>query len=647
MASSVLQPEIITQWFEMSQQNIHCFSHFFQFHSIRRISLFYPNTADSYLPHVDIAVKMFVSEISGSDSVSIEYLFTRGSIGFRGITKLSLEDFTGQENVDAVVIPERNIFDGFKDTITQINPTIKVFWLGDIITDIYQVAVVAAPLVATLAELRASGKNVLFVLAPIAEELEKHSQYEEILLQNKIVNGGIGRVLKEVFPYSGLSEKYTIEEYCEIAKSPLTIIPRKNYFVMADYKSISFNISNSIRATIGQPSQYDFRVHVFGNSAGLGAFLADEDTSSSHLQDNFNKNGIKACVTNYCVDAAMSSSISLRIQDTFIEDHDMVVVIQPKSSTAAIHTDFYQDYYVRTMERNGIPVLVSNVHFQRPHKLGEVFLDARHLNPYGNKCLGELIFNALMDAQNEHVSPLTTPCPYFGITEEIPKSITLAENWYDPINENPEFRNYIENLKFIGTEIPQATGVIGAIVVNCNPFTLGHRYLIEKAANEVDFLYVFVVEEDLSVFPFEDRINLVDLGTDDLPNVAVLGSGKFIISSLTFPEYFVKGERQGAVIDPSADVELFGLHIAPALGISIRFAGTEPNDSITRQYNEYMSMLLPKYNIEFREVERIIISGDPISASRVRSLLDDRDFENIKTLVPLTTLEYLQNFIAD
>jgi len=269
------------------------------------------------------------------------------------------------------------------------------------------------------------------------------------------------------------------------------------------------------------------------------------------------------------------------------------------------------------------------------------------LNPYGNKCLGELIFNALMDAQNEHVSPLTTPCPYFGITEEIPKSITLAENWYDPINENPEFRNYIENLKFIGTEIPQATGVIGAIVVNCNPFTLGHRYLIEKAANEVDFLYVFVVEEDLSVFPFEDRINLVDLGTDDLPNVAVLGSGKFIISSLTFPEYFVKGERQGAVIDPSADVELFGLHIAPALGISIRFAGTEPNDSITRQYNEYMSMLLPKYNIEFREVERIIISGDPISASRVRSLLDDRDFENIKTLVPLTTLEYLQNFIAD
>ena len=644
MAGSVLPLETVTQWFEMSQRNIHCFSHFFQFHDIQRIALFYPNTENSYVPSVDITVKMFAAEVFSSSTVSIDYLFTNGSIGLRGIAKLKLEKFTGRENVDAVVIPERNIYKEFKDIITQVNPILKVFWLGDIISDIYQVAVVAAPLVSTLADLRSSGRNTLFVLAPIVEELEKPSLYEELLLQNKILNGGIGRVLKELFPHSGLGEKYILDEYRKIASMPISIIPKKNYYVMSDNKSSYYNVNNNIRATAGQPSQHDFRVHVFGNSAGLGAFLTDEDTSSSYLQDSFNMNGIKACVLNYCVDAAASNNISLRIQDTHIEDHDMVVVIQPKCSTVAVHTDFYDDYYVKSMANNGIPVLISNVHFQRPHEFGEVFLDARHLNHNGNKLLGSLIFDTLTNAASKLAPSLNILYPYFGITRETPKSIIPSEDWYDPVTENPEFYEYIENLKLIAGELPQAKGIIGSIVVNCNPFTLGHRYLIEKAAAVVDFLYVFVVEEDQSVFPFEDRINLVDLGTNDLSNVAVLGSGNFIISSLTFPEYFVKGEQQGAIIDPSADVELFGLYIAPALGISIRFAGTEPNDTVTRQYNEYMSRLLPKYNIKFNEIQRIEIDREPISASQVRKLLGDRNFEQIEKLVPHSTLDYLRRF---
>ena len=63
--------------------------------------------------------------------------------------------------------------------------------------------------------------------------------------------------------------------------------------------------------------------------------------------------------------------------------------------------------------------------------------------------------------------------------------------------------------------------------MNCNPFTLGHRYLIEQASEKVDHLYVFVVEEDKSFFPFSDRIGLVKKGTADLKNITVKPSGKY------------------------------------------------------------------------------------------------------------------------
>ena len=50
-------------------------------------------------------------------------------------------------------------------------------------------------------------------------------------------------------------------------------------------------------------------------------------------------------------------------------------------------------------------------------------------------------------------------------------------------------------------EGPEKKGEAASIVMNCNPFTLGHRYLIEKACSENEAVHLFVVKEDLSVFP--------------------------------------------------------------------------------------------------------------------------------------------------
>ena len=183
--------------------------------------------------------------------------------------------------------------------------------------------------------------------------------------------------------------------------------------------------------------------------------------------------------------------------------------------------------------------------------------------------------------------------------------------------------------------------------MNCNPFTLGHRALVEYAAAQVVKLYLFVVEEDKSDFPFADRIELVRRGVKDLSNVEVLPSGKFIISQTTFSGYFNKASLQDVAVDSSEDVEIFGREIAPTLGITIRFAGEEPKDNVTRQYNETMKRILPRYGVEFREIPRKTFGGDVISASSVREALKRGDFDKIKELVPETTLEYLRGRQAD
>jgi [citrate (pro-3S)-lyase] ligase len=184
--------------------------------------------------------------------------------------------------------------------------------------------------------------------------------------------------------------------------------------------------------------------------------------------------------------------------------------------------------------------------------------------------------------------------------------------------------------------------------MNCNPFTLGHRYLIETAASECVHLYIFVVEEDKSEFKFADRIELVRKGTADLQNITILPSGKYIISQLTFTDYFGKSELQDKIIDTSFDVKLFAEKIAPVLGITTRFAGEEPLDNITRQYNASMERILPQYGLEFKVIPRKELDSHPISASRVRQLLKEENFNEIARLVPLTTLEYLvENFATN
>jgi [citrate (pro-3S)-lyase] ligase len=180
-----------------------------------------------------------------------------------------------------------------------------------------------------------------------------------------------------------------------------------------------------------------------------------------------------------------------------------------------------------------------------------------------------------------------------------------------------------------------------ALVVNCNPFTLGHKYLIEKASKENTSVVVFVVEEDLSLFPFKDRLRLVMEGVKEMTNVTVLKGGDYIISSNTFPTYFLHDKEQSNRIYQELDAGIFGKYIAPVFNIKKRYVGTEPYSLTTKDYNQALTDTLPKYGVEVVLVERLMIEGQPVSASTVRKLIKEDEWDMIQKIVPESTYKYL------
>lgn len=190
----------------------------------------------------------------------------------------------------------------------------------------------------------------------------------------------------------------------------------------------------------------------------------------------------------------------------------------------------------------------------------------------------------------------------------------------------------------------------GAVVLNANPFTLGHRSLVERAsrlAGEEGGLLVLVVAGDRSSFPGAVRERLVRAGTADLPGVTVASGGAYCVSGATFPAYYLREKSRAAELQAALDAELFASRIAPALGIGARLVGSEPYCPVTAAYNRALARILPHYGIELIELPRVELDGAAVSASEVRSALKAGDLERACRLVPATTGDWLRSAEAE
>lgn len=195
--------------------------------------------------------------------------------------------------------------------------------------------------------------------------------------------------------------------------------------------------------------------------------------------------------------------------------------------------------------------------------------------------------------------------------------------------------------------VQEAAGSSTALVMNCNPFTLGHRYLVEQAARRAaaagQLVHLCVVSAERSLFPQQVRYELVKRGTAEFENVRVHHGGPYIISGATFPSYFLRDSAAVTTAHARLDLQIFGERIAPALDIQRRMVGEEPYCPVTAAYNREMKRILPAYGVEVEEIPRLTQGGAAVSASKVRELIHESRWSEIEALVPPVTWEYLNS----
>ena len=222
------------------------------------------------------------------------------------------------------------------------------------------------------------------------------------------------------------------------------------------------------------------------------------------------------------------------------------------------------------------------------------------------------LMSIAMSRQYEAVKVFTKPSNQkifeslgFHLLAEAPKAVLLENGLSGWLT----YERYLKSLRREGTS--------GLIVMNANPFTRGHHFLITQAARQVDTLFVIPVKEDRSEFSYTERKAMLEAGCRNIGNVIVCEGSDYSISAATFPTYFLKELDEAATTQMSLDLNLCAKRIASALGAKIRFVGNEPFDAMTQRYNELMHEILPLEGISVVEMARLSERDRAISASAV------------------------------
>ena len=486
-----------------------------------------------------------------------------------------------------------------------------------------------------------------------------------------------------IFKLYGHLPNYSPEYIRQIFDGPGACIKRGALY-NADFSNGYVTVTNGLRKTIGTPSTYENTIYILGPSWTYGFGLEDADTVASCLQAKCNNNSLPYRVMNYGVRGANIYNSFLHFESIEFAQNDICItyfiggndampaakameilsrkkeislfwVFYPQivrinnpselerlllyntieeiiddnkqASIELTHNVNKNNPFLKMLSAGGARCIDTQPLFDRPHSKGELFFDKGHLGPVGNGMLATAISDSIS---------------YFLEKPPVPKLIrkTALRDIARVVKNRfgKQVKVYTDQVRSASF---QAETSVGGIVMNCNPFTNGHLFLIEEALKIVQKLYVFIVQEDKSYFSFEDRLNLVKRSVAHLEGkVCVVPSGQFIISSFSFPEYFTK-ETEKVEIDTSLDILLFGACIAPQLKITHRFAGKEPSCMITRQYNNTMRDLLPPIGIHLHVIPRKNYGDRPISASSVRKAVAEGNYRQVKELVPQETLNYL------
>lgn len=548
-----------------------------------------------------------------------------------------IEHYAKQKNIDAEIadISRKKLTDAdcifisdyrkYYEIYKMYNNSILIISIKELITLSYYINI-------TIKNIREKNKNnhILLVRLPLMKYEKVKLSSTEKILKTMSFNTELLRSNPEFIHdlYSDIKENS--DEYIKNIFTEIPIINIDGEIKHIDINTKYVNIINGLRYTHYQPDEYIKEINIYGNCFAFGFGTDDKRTISSFLQKKFNN--IK--VNNYGV---WGGEYENRVLKSKLNDEDIIIILSLETSFPLKEkADIYNIFFNKLKEINVDYDELSEILFNTKDKL---WIDATHINHRGYKIIAEYLYKKIRDKALIQTDKAAISNKKNNENKKSTTCNIIA-------NHNDELNRYIDNIKQF--QVSDKYKKIGSIVMNCNPFTFGHKYLIDTASKEVDYLYIFVVEEDKSIFPFKDRFKLVTEGTKHLKNVKVLPSGKFIISTITFPDYFSKSSLKTIQYDASLDVNIFAEKIAPALNIKVRFAGTEPACNVTNEYNNLMKKILPQHNIEFKVIKRKNYNNKPISATNVRKLIDDKNIDELKNLVPESTLKYIENkFLKD
>lgn len=397
-----------------------------------------------------------------------------------------------------------------------------------------------------------------------------------------------------------------------------------------DHRSRYVNVIGGYRHTVGQPARWDNAVFVVGNSSVYGMGCEDRHTLPSQLQALLN-----ACAAplgrRYSV-----FNLGARGQQPYLCFPTLFSLTCRPGDKVILH-GLPHAVLERLRADQAFAERAILPDFSRRARGAELFFDAAHVAHEGQALIAaQLCEHGFASAEARPARAPEEPALKAAL-EAVANACTQGANQPEPANADEDLKQFLDEA--LSRRLPATTR--GALVVNANPFTLGHQHLVEYAASRVDQLYVFVVEEDRSFFDFATRLSLVRAGTSHLKNVTVLRSGRFIMSAQTCPEYFSKEERPSVTVDASRDLDFFGEVIAPALGIQVRFVGEEPHCAVTAQHNAQMRVRLPPLGIRVEEVPRRKAGGLAISASRVRRAIARGLWRTALPWIPQSTALHL------
>ena len=461
-----------------------------------------------------------------------------------------------------------------------------------------------------LPKLRANGVSVIWIYIPDESRLTRRDELQKKLRYWERLR----RYTPDLF--NRIRAKHEENQYLQSELNAIINDNTRGY--STNYHNGKYiNFDNGFRRTVGNTSSKTNSVYVYGPCFVRGSSYEDAKTIPSLI-----KAQIDDTYSVYNMGSTFHT-INYIMREKEYRPGDIVIVFSPSTKASSTTTEFdaeidLTDVYNEICDLEN-HVFDIAVHFD--HVIAEKIAD---------KITAAIKGLDTVSVSSECVTSSNSSVVTFGPAR---KRVASIESLSD--------KSLVSWLETQKEHIKTDNGRSGAIVMNCNPFTNGHRYLIEQASKQVDNLYIFVVEEDKSEFKFADRISLVKLGTADLENVTVLSSGKYVISAQTLPGYFDKKNLGTIDLNAQNDLEYF-LSIAQYFGISVRFAGEEPIDMFTNQYNVNMKQILPKYGVEFIEIPRKQTGDTVISASAVRKAMHEGNWELVKELVPTTTYEFLK-----